>query len=97
VPTKGKRRATTDRHAEIIRQYQALESIKDIAKELHLSATTVLDVLREHGIGRRSRGFRRVGLGKPAGPVRRVDGDAVVELYRQGLTQRQVAARWTAL
>jgi DNA invertase Pin-like site-specific DNA recombinase len=90
----GKRRTrpTPERDAEIVGRYAAFESVSDIAKQLHISTTTVLNVLERCGVERRSRGFRRTRPGKPPGPLRRIESEVVVELYRQGLTQRQVAA-----
>jgi DNA invertase Pin-like site-specific DNA recombinase len=93
-PIAGKRRArpTAERDAEIVSRYRSIETVKEIATAIRVSTTTVLNVLERCGIERRSRGFRRTRPGKPPGPLRRIDTEAVVTLYREGLSQREVAA-----
>jgi hypothetical protein len=73
---------------EIVRRYQSGEPLREVAAAVH-RPPTVLAVLERDGIERRSRAYRRV---KPAGPPRRIDGEVVADLYRKGMTQRQVAA-----
>jgi DNA-binding CsgD family transcriptional regulator len=89
---KCRTRPTPERDAEIVGRYAALESVKEIATAIRVSTTTVLNVLERCGIERRSRGFRRTRPGKAVGPLRRTDTEVVVTLYREGLSQRQVAA-----
>jgi DNA invertase Pin-like site-specific DNA recombinase len=86
-------RPTAERDAEIVSRYRSIETVKEIATAIRVSTTTVLNVLERCGIERRSRGFRRTRPGKPPGPLRRIDTEVVVTLYREGLSQRQVAAQ----
>jgi hypothetical protein len=74
---------------EIVRRYQSGEPLREVAAAVHRSPPAVPAVLERHRIERRSRAYRRV---EPAGPPRRIDGEVVADLYREGMTQRQVAA-----
>jgi DNA-binding CsgD family transcriptional regulator len=87
---RRRRRPDPALEEEIVRRYLSGEPLREVAAAVHRSPPTVLAVLERHGVERRSRAYRRV---KPAGPPRRIDGAAVVELYRNGMTQRQVAAK----
>ena len=73
---------------EVIGRYMAGATMQQVATEMGLTSSRVRGALIRNGVARRHAHHGN----STGGPPRKIDGERVVALYRQGLTQAAIAA-----